>query len=198
MVTNVELRDYLRIARRRWRLIVGCMMAAIAVASLVTIQTTPQYESKARLFVSTTPSGSGDAYSGSLFSAQRVTSYADLVSGQELSRRVIDDLGLEMEPTELADKISATVVPETVVIEIAVTDPSPEQAQLLTETVADELTGFVAELETPPGKTIAPIKATVVDAASLPTAPVSPLPLRNLGLATILGLLLGDVLEDFD
>lgn len=166
-------------------------MAAIAVASLVTFQTTPQYESKARLFVSTSPSGTGDAYTGSLFSAQRVTSYADLVSGQELSRRVIDELGLDMEPTDLAEKISAIVVPETVVMEITVTDPSPELAQRLTAAVSEELTGFVAELETPPGKSNAPIKATVVDTASLPTVPVSPQPLRNLGLATILGLLIG-------
>jgi capsular exopolysaccharide synthesis family protein len=187
----VELRDYLRIARRRWKLIIGCMMAAIAVASVVTFQTTPQYSSSARLFVSTSQSDSSQAYQGSLFSAQRVTSYADLVSGREVSSRVIDRLGLDITPSALSDKISATVVPETVILQISVTDPNPRTAQRLTQAVSEELTTFVSELETPPGKRNAPIKATVVDAASLPTAPVSPQPMRNIGLAAILGLLIG-------
>jgi capsular exopolysaccharide synthesis family protein len=187
----VELRDYLRIARRRWTLIVGCMVAAVAIAAAVTFQTTPQYSSSARLFVSTSQSDSAEAYQGSLFSAQRVTSYADLASGQELSRRVIDRVGLALEPDELSKKISASVVPDTVILEISVTDPGPRQARRLAQAVAQELTAFVSELETPMGETTAPIKATIVDPASLPKAPEFPQPLRNLGLAAVLGLLLG-------
>ncbi len=187
----MELRDYLRIARRRWTLILGCMVAAIAVAGIVTFQMTPQYSSSARLFVSTSQSDSSQAYQGSLFSEQRVTSYADLVSGQELSRRVIENLGIDMEPDELAEKIDATVVPETVIMEISVTDSSPKTAQQLTQAVATELAEYVDELETPPGKTNAPIKASIVDPASLPETPVAPQPTRNLALAAVLGLLLG-------
>ena len=48
-------------------------------------------ETLARLFVSTSQNDSAEAYQGSLFSAQRVTSYADLTSGQELANRVIRD-----------------------------------------------------------------------------------------------------------
>ena len=187
----MELQDYLRIARRRWVLIVSCVVAAVGVAALVTFQTTPQYSSSARLFVSTSQNDTGDAYQGSLFSAQRVTSYADLTSGQALSRRVIDKVGLDMEPDELSAKIDATVRPETVILEISVTDPNPQQAQTLAQAVAEELTEFVSELETPPGQSNAPIKASIVDAASLPDSPVSPQPTRNLALAAVLGLLLG-------
>ncbi len=96
-----------------------------------------------------------------------------------------------MAPSALSDKVSATVVPETVILQISVTDPSPQTAQRLTQAVSEELTTFVSELETAPGKRNAPIKATVVDAASLPTTPVSPQPMRNIGLAAILGLLIG-------
>jgi hypothetical protein len=92
---------------------------------------------------------------------------------------------------ELTEKISATVTRETVILGISVTDPNPQQAQALAQAVAEELTEFVSELETPPGRANAPIKASIVDAASLPDAPVSPQPIRNLGLAAVLGLLLG-------
>jgi capsular exopolysaccharide synthesis family protein len=187
----VELRDYLRIMRRRWMLILGCVIVTVTAAALVTFNMTPKYASTTGLFVSTTPSDTGEAYQGSLFSAQRITSYADLASGQELSRRVIEELDLDMDAADLSEKIEATVVPETVNMDITVTDPDPATARLLSQTVAEQLIVFVDELETPPGRDSAPIKVSIVDAAPLPTTPVSPQPLRNLGLAVVLGLLLG-------
>ena len=50
----MELRDYLKVVRRRWRVILVSLIVVVALASLVTLRTTPQYESKARLFVSST------------------------------------------------------------------------------------------------------------------------------------------------
>jgi tyrosine-protein kinase len=187
----VELRDYLKVVRRRWRLIVTSLLVVVAVAALVTIRTTPEYQSRARLFVSTTDQSASEAFQGGNFAIQRVSSYADLVNGQELASRVIDKLDLKMTPPQLSGKMTATVVPDSVILEISVTDPDPALARQITQAAAQELAGFVSELETPPGKANAPVKATIVDAANLPTSPVSPQPLRNIGLAIVLGLLLG-------
>jgi len=187
----MELHDYVKVLRRRWRLIAGCLLAAIAVAVLVTLRATPQYASTVQLFVSTPQSDSSAAYQGGLFSQQRVTSYADLVSGEEITQRVVDRLGLETTASGLSDQISARVVPETVILEVTVTDPEAKRAQQVATAVADEFTTFVQDLERPPGKEQAPIKATVVDAADLPTSQVSPQPVRNIALATTLGLLVG-------
>ncbi len=187
----MELRDYVRVVRRRWRLITACFLVVVAVAAVVTYRTTPQYESRARLFVSTTDRSTSDAYQGALFSTQRVSSYADLASGRELAGRVVHDLHLRIDPTDLTDKISATVVPDTVILEISATDPSPRRAQAIAQSAAQQLSRLVTELETPPGKANPPIKTTIIDSASLPETPVSPKPLRNLGLAAVLGLLLG-------
>src|SRR3954447_9368118 len=75
----VELRDYLKVVRRRWRVIVTSLLVVVAIAAIVTFRTTPEYQSNARLFVSTTEQSTSDAYQGGLFSIQRVSSYADLV-----------------------------------------------------------------------------------------------------------------------
>ena len=143
------------------------------------------------MFVSTADQSTSTAYQGGLFATQRVASYADLVNGRELAQRVIDELGLDVEAADLTKQITATVVPETVILEIAVQDPSPRRAQIIAKSASEQLKEFVNELETPPGKANAPIKATVVDSASLPESPVSPQPVRNLGLGVVLGLLLG-------
>jgi capsular exopolysaccharide synthesis family protein len=188
----VDLRDYMRVLRTRWLLIAVCALIVVAIAALLTIRATPQYASSARLFVST--QGSTDdaqANQGGQFSLQRVKSYADLLTGQEIARRVVDEMNLDETPAALAAQISATSKLDTVILTVTVTDPDPKRAQMLANAVARVFVSYVAELETPPGKDEATIKATVVDPAARPSAPVSPQPVRNIGLGLILGLLLG-------
>jgi capsular polysaccharide biosynthesis protein len=187
----VEIRDYFRVVRRRWLLILGTLTVIVAVAALVTVSITPQYASTARVFITTTPTDSADAYQGQLFSQQRASSYAELMGGLELSQRVINRLHLDMTAVDLSKKINASVVPNTVVLKIVVTDPSAKQAQRINSGVVAQLQAFVNQLETPPGRKAPLLKATVVDAPQLPTSAASPKPVRNLALAVVLGLLLG-------
>lgn len=187
----MELKDYLRIARQRWMTIAVITLIAIGAGTLLTLRATPQYASSARLFISTPQADNTDAFQGGTFSLQRVKSYANLLTGEEISRRVVDKLNLSESPRELSNQISAVAQPDTVVLSITVTDPDPEKAQLLTQTVAEVFVKYVKELETPDGKSTAPVKASIVDKATQPGGPVSPNPTRNLGLAIILGLMLG-------
>ncbi|MGH1561480.1 polysaccharide biosynthesis tyrosine autokinase [Mumia sp. DW29H23] len=183
--------ELLQVLRRRWLLVVGCVAVALAVAGVLVARATPEYTSTTRLFVSTPQADSTDAYQGGLFSQQRVASYATLITGEAVAQRVGERLDLDTPPSELAAKISASVVPETVILEVRATDADAEQAQRIAEAVADEFTSYVQELETSGGDDSAPIKATVVDSASLPDTPTSPNLPRTFGLALILGLLVG-------
>jgi hypothetical protein len=72
----LEPKDVLNAVRSGWWLIVGGLLAGLAVAGVLTWLATPLYSSSTRLFVSA--AGSTDtsaAYQGNLFSQQRVTSY---------------------------------------------------------------------------------------------------------------------------
>jgi capsular exopolysaccharide synthesis family protein len=187
----VELKDYWRTIRRRSRIIVACVLVTLAAAAVITWQMTPQYSSSARLFVSTSQTDEASAYQGGLFATQRVASYADLVTGQRLADAVADDLGGDVDPETLTGRVTAQVVPETVILEITATDPDPQTAQDLAQAYAEELSDLVGQLETPEGQDEAVITASIVDDARFPESPVSPQPVRNLGLAAVLGLLLG-------
>lgn len=186
----MDVRDYLKILRQRWLSITFCALITVLVAVGLTALQTPQYASNARLFVSTSQTDDSQLLQGGQFSAQRVKSYADLVTSRELANRVISDLGLDTSPATLSDKVSAEVVVDTVNLELTVTDTDAHEAQRLAQSYAEQLTDLVRELETTPGED-APIKATIVDSASYSAAPVSPQPVRNLGLGLVLGLMLG-------
>jgi capsular exopolysaccharide synthesis family protein len=188
----VELRDYLRIVRKQWMLIAVVTGVAVAAAALLTLRTTPLYASTATLFISTsTGDDAATAYQGGLFSQQRVRSYADLIDGESIAGSVRDSVAPARSVDDVQSSISASVVPDTVLLDLAVTDPDPEQAQRLATEVSVQFAALVADLETPPGSSEATVKVTVVDEADLPGSPISPQPARNLGLGLALGLLGG-------
>ncbi len=186
----MELQDYWRTIRRRWMLVLGSVVVLVALAAAYTWSVTPLYSSSTRLFVSTSQADESSAYTGNLFATQRVASYADLVTSNQLAERVSEDVG-GIPPDELRDRVTATNVPETVILEITATHPDPEVAQAIAQAYATQLQDLVEELETPRGGDSAVIKATLIDDAQVPTSPVSPNPARNLALAAVLGLLLG-------
>ncbi|WP_137293518.1 polysaccharide biosynthesis tyrosine autokinase [Nocardioides dongxiaopingii] len=187
----MELRDYWRTLRRRWKMIVACVVLAVGAAGLLTWQTTPLYASSAQLFVSTAPSDAGEAYSGGLFATQRVTSYVDLVDTRKLSEQVATDLGGDLEPAELRAAVSAQVVPETVTLVVTAQDADAVVARDIAQAYAEALIDLIADIETPDGGGQAPIRASIVDNADTTSSPVSPNTPRNLGLALVLGLLVG-------
>ncbi|MFC6286085.1 polysaccharide biosynthesis tyrosine autokinase [Nocardioides sp. GCM10027113] len=188
----MELKDYWIAIRRRWTAVLLVMFLAVASAAFLTWQATPQYASSVRLFVSTSESDTSSAYQGSLFASQRVASYAELVSeNRQLAAEVSADLGGELDPDVLMDQIKAQVVPETVILELTATHPDPVVARDIAQAYAEGLRLMIAELETPDGKNNALIKASIPESARINPTPVAPQPVRNLGLATVLGLLLG-------
>jgi capsular exopolysaccharide synthesis family protein len=188
----VEFREVLAALRATWWLPLLGILAGGGVAVGVSLLQTPLYTSSTQLFVSTTAATStSDVLSGSQFSQQRVTSYAQLLTGEQLAGRVIDRLGLTMTPKRLAQEIGATAVPDTVLIDVTVTDPSPSQAQRIAEAVGSEFGAMSAQLERVNANGVSPVKVTVTQAPDLPTTASSPRLLLNLAVGLLLGLLLG-------
>jgi len=186
----VELRDYVRVLRKQWRLIALCVLLAAGAAAVATMQATPQYRSAVTFFVSTPTEDVSTTFAGGVFSQQRVRSYADIVAGPATAQAVAETIpGLDA--AELAESITATVVPDTVLLEATVTDASPRRAQQIAQGLADRFPEVIKALERPEGGGDSPIKVSVVEQPTLPTDPVSPRPARNLALALGLGLLLG-------
>jgi capsular exopolysaccharide synthesis family protein len=188
----MELREVVRAFRAFWwMLVTGVLLGGIA-ATAVSLLVTPQYTSHTRLFVSTTGSTStSDVLTGSQFSQQRVASYVRLLTGEDLAARVIADLELDMTPEEFAEQVTASAVPETVLLDVTVTDPSPQRARDIAEGTSAEFIRLIRGLETPRGSGTSPVTVTVVDTAKLPARPSEPQVLRNIVLGLAVGLLAG-------
>jgi capsular exopolysaccharide synthesis family protein len=192
VIADMELRDVLRALRASWWMPVLGLLLVGGVALGGSLLMTPAYTAHTQLFVSTSGTTStSDVLTGSQFSQQRVTSYARLLTGEELAGRVIRRLGLDSTPADLTDRISATAVQDTVLIDVTVTDPSPRLARQIALTVGSEFRSMVRDLETPPGATTTPVTVTVSDRPELPQRPSEPQTIRNVGIGLLAGLLLG-------
>lgn len=187
----MELNDVLKVIRDQRRLIAGLVLAAIAVAGLLSWSAVRLYSSSTQLFVSVAGSRNAtDPYNNDLFSQQRAVSYVQILTGVQLAQRVVDELRLPMTATALAAEVTAAPLPSTVILQVSVTDPSPERAQAIAASVGRQFTRQVAELETPDGSTTPNVSVRTIQAPGINRTPVSPNVPRNLVLGAALGLVL--------
>jgi capsular polysaccharide biosynthesis protein/cellulose biosynthesis protein BcsQ len=168
--------------------------AALGIAAgLTLVAVTPKsYTSTATLFVGLPVStDSSVAYNLDLFSQQRALTYSNLAQSRDVAVKVRDDLGLAITPEELSAKVSAAVVPKTVLMKISATDSSPQKASDIANMFATDFTEYVARMETPKGSDQPSSVVTVVQKAELPTSPTSPNTAFNILIGLFVGLVLG-------
>jgi capsular polysaccharide biosynthesis protein len=184
--------EYFHVIRRRWVIVVLAVLlcggAAGAYAS--TIPTT--YTATTRLYVSmATGTSVNDSYQGGLAAQQRIMSYSYLPKGINVAQRVVADLGLRMSPAELQGKISVTSPPATMLLDISVTDSTPEGARLLADKVAAQFRRLITQVETTVVGAAPAAQATVIDPAQTPTQPSSPTWWRLVTIGLLGGLAAG-------
>ncbi len=189
----MELNDVMRALRTKWRLIIAGLLVGLAIALVITATAERKYSSTTQFFVSVTASASEsrDPNSDQQFSQQRVISYVQLLTGRELAQEVITELGLDVTPAELSEMITATPLPDTVVLEVEVTADTAERAQLIATSVVRQFTERVRELETPEGAASSLVTVRNTEPPSLNPDPVSPATTRIIALGAALGLLVG-------
>lgn len=189
---QLEIRDYLRILRRSWIIIVAVTLAGLLGAGVASVLIKPTYTAETQLFVAIQSSGSvQEMAQGNTFSQARVQSYVKTVTTPTVLQPVIESLGLPFTSNELADKIKASTDLNTVLISVSVSDTSPVQAAAIAQAVANSLVQAVDTLERPKTGGSSPVRLSVVTPASAPSAPSAPNTKLNLTLGIFVGLILG-------
>jgi tyrosine-protein kinase len=188
----VEPRDFFDIIPRRWLSIVTITLLTLASVAAMTLMMPKAYTASTRVFFA----ASGDSVSAlaqaSSVVEKQMASYAELATSTKVLNKVVEQLGLNTTAVELADSIEANVPVDTVIIEIAATDPDPRQAARIANAVGTELANTAGDL-TPLANGSEAVRATTLSVAQVPTSPSSPNILRNLGVG-LLGIPVGALL----
>lgn len=188
----MDLRYALAALRASWWIPALVALLGGVMALGVGLIQTPQYTSTTQLFVSTSESASTlEAFQGGQFSQQRVASYAELLTGEELAQRVVDRLNLDVTAEELSRRITASTVAGTVLLNVSVTDPSARDAEAIAAAIGAEFPEMVATLEMPEAGGPSPVRVTVTDQPEVAHEPSSPKTVRNSVLGVLVGVVLG-------
>lgn len=193
---GLTLADYLRILRRNWLLITIATVLGTVGAGVFSVLSTPQYQASTQLYVSVQASGDDASISnltqGGTYARQAVLSYVDVIESASVLDEVIEDLDLGMTTNELRGMVSASSPTNSVLIDVDVTGPDPEQAAAIANAVGASFSDLVTDvLEKPRGGGLSPVQISTTEEAAVPEVPVSPNTTRNLALGLALGLMTG-------
>jgi capsular polysaccharide biosynthesis protein len=185
--------DAVRVLRTRWLTVAVVAVLATLIATAWAFLATPEYSASTRIFIAA-PEAAGpeEAYAASRFSQSRTIAYAELIEGEALATRTVTRLHLNTAPRDLAQKVSASANPESVVLKLSVADVSPDEAVSLANALSDDFVRMVQDLETPGDGGVPAARAVVVQPA-VDAKWLSPDRPKIIGFGLIAGLLLGGV-----
>jgi succinoglycan biosynthesis transport protein ExoP len=135
----MELGRYLEIIKRWWWLMVISATLAAGASYIYSQQQPRIYASRATLMVGTSIRSQNPNQAELGISRTLAEIYGELVRRTPITQAVIDKLGLEMQPEELAGMIRTQVIEDAQLLEITVLDVSPQRARVLANALANEL-----------------------------------------------------------
>lgn len=189
----MELKEYLRIVRRNWLLIVVTTLLGLGVGLTVSLVQEPEYRAQSTVFVSTQGGGSiAELEQGSSFAQSRMNAYASLVTTPVVLDPAIAELRLDATATELSRQVQATV--SSFLLTISVTASDPQVAAETANAIAASLSSAVESLEavdSADGEPSSPVRLSPVRGALPPDSPSSPNTRLNLLVGGLVGAALG-------
>lgn len=181
---ELELRDYMRVIRRRLMTVVLVAAAAVLVSGYMSFFVVkPTYQSQATLIVVDKTVPLIDASSFTL-AEQLVQTYATLGTSQSVMSQTVTRYKLSLSTQQLADLLTVTPITNTDLITV--------QAKGSTSGSAAAIANDVAQVLAERAQAVTPgYDVKVVDPAVPSPLPVSPNKKLNMGLALVLGIIAG-------
>lgn len=167
--------------KRIWIILLAMVVFAVAGYVISKKTTVPQYTASCRAYVyddsSTIP------YNNALYSMYIAKDCQFMLTGQNVSEKVVEELGLSISPDTISSKLKVSAEEDTHFIEIKYTDTNPKRAAAILNKVCEVGKGEIEEH-------MQVDAFSIVYEAKVPTAPTAGTTTRD----TILGAAVGMVL----
>ncbi|HEX7973449.1 MAG TPA: Wzz/FepE/Etk N-terminal domain-containing protein, partial [Anaerolineales bacterium] len=135
----MELRQYFATIGKWFWLILLSVIIAAGASFFASKATTPLFRTKTTLMVGKITQkpdpNSADIYTGQ----QLAYTYTQLVRREPVLKGALQTLGLPLNWEGLANQVSASIVPQTQLIEISVVDSDPRRAKALADAIGQQL-----------------------------------------------------------
>ncbi len=187
--TALDLHTHLSALRRFWRSVALCAMLGIAAAAALTWTTQPTYESTMTFFVATRSSSANNPLQADEFAQRRINSYVGVINSEKLATVVVNDTGVPVPPADVSKMISASVDPETVLLNVTVTDISPDRSLIIAKSISRNLDKTIGQLDNRGNRNA--VELRVISGPTLNPFPVTPRKKLNLAIGLMIGMGVG-------
>jgi succinoglycan biosynthesis transport protein ExoP len=181
----MELTRYIALLRRWWWLLLAGMVVGGITSYGISKTLTPIYRSTATLLVNQTQVPGTIAYNDILTSERLTRTYSELIDQRPVLQEVIDQLDLSLSRDQLSGMMDVGVVTDTQLLRLSVENADPALAADIANTAASVFIDQNTE-----NRLSRPGDVSIVEAATVPSAPVKPNVMLNTVLAAVAGLLL--------
>ena len=135
----MDLKQYIKPFLKWWWLILLSVFIASSASYYASKKTTPLYRTKATLMVGNSIQNP-DPSSSEMYTGQQLAgTYVQMALREPVLKATVNSLGWNIDWGQLTSKISASVVPQTQLIEIYAIDNDPLTAKVLADAVAQQL-----------------------------------------------------------
>lgn len=148
---DLTVGDVLKLARRWWWVLVLCPLVAAVAAYGVSRSLPRVYEGDAILVIDQNQSAGAATYNDIQAAQQLATTYSTLATTRPVLTAVIQQLGLQTTPDQLAKQLTVTPVNNTQLLKIAADDRSPEMAANIANAVGQ---AFINQLKAQQSATV--------------------------------------------
>ncbi|QNE48062.1 hypothetical protein F1C58_14920 [Glaciihabitans sp. INWT7] len=186
----MDQQAYLQIFLERWIALVVGVFVGLGLSVAVSASIPPSYQATSTSFLSV-QSNTGTLLERSQFALARISSYPELALSSDVLSETISDLGLKESVQQLANSVSATNPPTTVLLQITSSAADPETAAAISNSIAANLADTVSQLENSSSDNRYTVSLELRDRAQTPATPSAPQRGIILGLGALGGLALG-------
>lgn len=136
----MELRQYFSVFWKWLWMIVLSTLVAAGAAYYATSQQPKTYQASATLIVGQSFQNINPNPGDLSTSTQLAQTYVQILKTDAVLQGAIDETGIRMSPESLGERVSASLIPGTQLIELRVTDTDPQRTQVLANELAHQLT----------------------------------------------------------
>ncbi len=183
MEYTIDLRDIMRIIRKRILIILLIPTLAVMVAGGMAFFVMPEvYQANTTLLVWKAPDQNQVALGDINSNRQLVKTYREIARSNTVMKQVIEDLHLDTTPGVLRSTVEVSLRGDTEIIEISVEHLDPRSATVIANAVARSFMDNVTRI-------MQVDNVVVVDPAVLPGSPIKPQKQLIIAVAGMLGLM---------
>lgn len=174
-----------QVVRFRWTWLVAGLVIGLAVAGLALALLPKTYSSEASILVEAEmPDGDASGFSAATYISEQLPTYVDLGRADSVHQDIRERLGRDLGREEIGSRVAYAAAAGSAVLTVTGVGDPPEDAQGLSDAAATAISTAIEDTST--GSV--DVSTTIVQRATLPSAPEDPDPLVLLPAGVLVGL----------